>query len=144
MPVPVSYTEATLAEYMHNVLGAVADALGWSVAGDSYAEAITETLLACDVADIAQLSGADDMRKLRAIARREVWRAVVHATTAHYDMSADGLSAHRSQINEQAHKMLVAAEIDAALYDDTAGGWRVSAEKVSHEDDPYAEREAGE
>jgi len=69
---------------------------------------------------------------------------VVQATTAHYDMSADGLSARRSQINEQAHKMLVAAEVDAAPYDDTAGGWRVSAEKVSHEDDPYAEREAGE
>lgn len=130
MPVPTSYTEEQLATFMHGCLGDVATELGWSVDGGSYSEAVTEALLAYDVADIAD---ATDMRKLRALARREAWRAAVASLAARYDFTADGASHHLSQIHAAAQAALAAAEADAARYD-TA--YQVTATPV-HYGDPY-------
>lgn len=129
MPVPTSYTEANLATFMHGCLGDVATELGW-LAASSYSEAVTETLLAYGVTDIA---GATDMRKLRALARREAWRAAVGSLASRYDFTADGASHHLSQVYSQAQHALAAAEADAVRYD-TAH--QATLTKI-HYGDPY-------
>lgn len=137
MALPASYTEAELAAYMHSVLGSVATALGWSVAGESYVEPVNETLAAYGVDDIAAISGRANIVKLRALARREVWRAVVAQSAAHYDVTADGASLTRSQIQAQAREQLRLAEIDCLTYDPA---YRVSVTGIDH-NDPYKPEE---
>jgi len=117
MALPASYTETSLATYMHTLLGPVALTLGWSVAAGSYDEPVNEALGAYGVDDIADVTGRANIVKLRVLARREVWRAVVQATASHYDVNADGSSRHRSQIQAQAREALALAEIDALPYD---------------------------
>lgn len=114
MAAPTAYTEETLKAYMHTVLGAVATALEWSVAGGQYDEPVNEVLLAYDVTDIAN---ATNVRKLRALARREAWRAAVNSLASNYNFSADGARHDLSQVYEQAQKQLEAAEADTLAYD---------------------------
>ena len=60
MAIPAGYTEATLKEYMHTVLGPVATTLGWTVADGDYDEAANEAVAAYgvdDVAAVARLAG---------------------------------------------------------------------------------------
>jgi hypothetical protein len=117
MSIPASYTETTLATYMHTILGPVAATLGWSVAAGSYDEPVNEALAAYGVDDIADISGRANITKLRALARREVWRAVMQATASHYDVKADGANRSRSQIHTQAKAAYELACIDALSYD---------------------------
>jgi hypothetical protein len=132
MAIPTSYTEATLKAFMHAELREVATALGWTVVAGSYDEPLIETLLAYGVSDIV---AATDIRKLRALARREVWRAVASATAGDHDFSAEGASYSRSQIHAQALAMLTRAESDAGRYD-AGGGYAVTISKT-HYADPY-------
>lgn len=139
MALPSAYTETELATYMHAILGPVAATLGWSVAAGSYDEAINETLGAYGVDDIADVATRANIVKLRTLARREVWRAVVQATASHYDVNADGSSRHRSQIQAQALVALERAEIDALPYDAayTVGVHPVHYGRYGDERDPY-------
>jgi len=133
MTAPTSYTEDQLKGFMHRTLGAVASVLNWDVFTNAYDEAAIETLLAYGVDTIAE---ATDMRKLRALARREVWRAVMHETVGDFDFSADGGSYNRSQIHAQAVTQFSRAADDALEYDDI--NWRVSVATLTQEYDPYA------
>lgn len=136
MSAPTSYTEATLATYMHSVLGDVATTMGWSAGTASYGEAVNETLLAYGVDSISSISGRDGIAKLRALARVEAWRQVISNTAGGYDFSADGASYSRSQMHEQALASMRVAEADAMQY----GGYGYEAifQNLEHVQDPYA------
>lgn len=100
---PIAYTDAQLASFMHGALQDTASDLGWTATVERYQAAIDETLLAYGVADVGQ---ATDIPKLRAIARREVWALVVAATVNAIDYDADGGSFKQEQLHKHAVAML--------------------------------------
>lgn len=116
MALPTAYTEGELKAYMHSTLGAVAIALGWTVAAGDYDQAVSITLRACGVSDIAN---ALDMVKLETLARREAWAAAMRETAGDYDYSADGATYDRSQMHEQIKAQYELAVADALSYDDS-------------------------
>jgi hypothetical protein len=130
MAAPTAYTEEMLREYMQAELGAVVTALGWSLADGNYDEPVNETLLAYGVASIAL---ATEVRKLRALARREAWRTAAAQAAGMHDFSADGSSFSLAQIQEMALKALALAESEAARYE---GAFTVTPIAV-HYGDPY-------
>lgn len=83
MAPPTSYTEESFKEFLHDNLGDskdLAQILGWTVAGGDYDEILNETLLAYGASDIAQVSGASNIRLLRAHGRVQLWRTVAGRT----------------------------------------------------------------
>src|SRR5512138_337717 len=116
MPIPASYTEKTLAEYMHAMLGKTAKALdlhfGPNDAGD-YVEAVNDALLAYGTEDIGAISGIRNIKKLRSLALVCAWQYVMNNFTALYDFSADGAKYDRSQMVANARKSLELAEAAA-------------------------------
>jgi hypothetical protein len=120
---------------MAGVLGYVASALAYTDP-TSYEEAVNEALLEYGVDDIADVTGRENIRKLRAVARVMVWRQVVRDTTGDFDFSADGGRYSRSQINEQARESLKLAESEAMALGALAG-YVVGIDAVSHIHDPY-------
>lgn len=85
MPVPTSYTESQLKDYMLSVTSRVATAIqDWTAS--NFAEAVTDTLIAYGVDDIAD---AEEIGKLRGLARVFAWQAMVEATAAQFDSSTD-------------------------------------------------------
>jgi hypothetical protein len=140
MPIPTTYTEKQLAEFMHLTLGKVAEALGLHFgpedAGD-YAVAVENTLLAYGADDIATISGTESIRKLRALASVCAWRYAVTNFAALYDFSADGASYSRSQLFAQAKESLDLAEDQAVPY---AASYAAKIVPVDHKHDPYRVR----
>lgn len=137
MAIPAAYTEETLSLFMHKTIQAVADVLNWSVAAGSYEEAVNNTLLSVGVDDIGEVQGRAALGALRAVARVEVWRAVLAASAADFDFDADGGRFSRSQIHEMAKTNLALAEADAASYSPT---YRVVVDRVIYRNDPYSYR----
>lgn len=131
MPLPVTYTETTLAEYMHSALGDTAVALGWT-APDSYDEAVNETMLAYGTTDLSQVAGSANLRRLRAYARVEAWRQAMQYTAADFAFSADGASYSRDQIHEHAKAQLALAEADLLRM-----GFRIATDRLRYVHDPY-------
>ncbi len=129
MSAPTTYTEASLAQYMADVLGPVGLALGLA-APDSYQEAVNETILQYG-ADT--LSNAPDIRKVRALARVQAWQMVVSATAGDFDVKAADQTFSRSQVHAQALKNLEAARSDAFWCDPA---YRVEREALNVQD-PY-------
>lgn len=140
MPVPTSYTEATLADYMHAVLGPVGVALNYMPA-TAYREPITETLLTYGTTDIATIAGAANLRKLRTLARVEVWRMVVGHVSGDFDFTADGATFSREQLHAMATANLKQAMADAEVYDEADAAfdssYRVGKDRVTYPQDPY-------
>lgn len=130
-PIPVSYSEETLAAYMLAVLADVGSVLGFD--GDEFDEAINDTLLAYGEDDIAD---ATDIAKLRALARVEAWKLALIAAAARYDVSDGTQSLKRSQILSQIKSALAVAVDDASAYtgDDSNVVGRAT---VVYADDPY-------
>lgn len=135
MAAPDSYSEATLAEYMHAALGELATVMGYTAAS-SYTEAVNEALLEYGADSIASISGRENIRKLRAIARVMALRKVVYDTTGDYDFEADGGRYDRSQVNKQAQAALALAESEAMALGALAG-YVVGVDSVVHVHDPY-------
>lgn len=77
MPTPTSYTELSLKEYLHGCTQRAGLNLGWSVADGSYDETVADTELTLGTA----VTETTNIRALRAVARRELWRAVMQATS---------------------------------------------------------------
>lgn len=144
MSIPASYTEKTLAEYMHVMLGKVAKALDLHFdpngPGD-YAEAVNDTLLAYGAEDIATITGTNNIQKLRALARVAAWQHVVTNFAALYDFSADGASYNRNQLFKNAQEALKLAERAAVVY---GSNYVARVRKVDHVHDPYAVRDIDE
>ena len=140
MPYPSSYTEATLKDYMHTVLADVATVLGWGTA-THYGEAVNEAVAAYGVSDVTTIAGTENLYKLRALARREVWRAACGALAAKFDFSADGHSVKRSDLYNHAKEELARAEADAMPFD-SYSGYNVGTAEVEYSDDWYEPPEA--
>jgi hypothetical protein len=139
VPVPTAFTEAALADYLHDVLGQTADALGLSPGGDtdgrgSLAPAVWQTVWAYGDG-ITAPGQADDLPRLLALARREAWRLAAGRAAGEFDFSSAGTSETRSQLRRHIADQLKAAEDDAAQYDAAAG---LAAAAVFRPHDPYA------
>ncbi len=136
MPVPTSYTEAAFADYLASVLGDLAGALGWDAGSTQVIEAVNDALLESDTSNIASVT---DIRGLRALGRRAIWRAVVQATAGNYSFATYEQRFDRQQVNEQAREMLKIAEGDCQALglavDDLVFGARVF--RVQRPHDPY-------
>ena len=141
MPIPTSYTEKTLAEYMHTMLGKTAQALSLQLSPDGagdYAEAVNDALLLYGAEDISTITGVAAIQKVRALARVAAWRHVVNNFAALYDFSADGGNYRRGQLFENAQASLKAAERRALPYDPN---YSIRIRKVDPVHDPYSVRD---
>ncbi len=139
MAYPAAYTEQSLAEYMHATLGAMATRLSWTVDDGHYDEAVNEAIAAYGTDDVEGITERDNLRKLRALARREVWRLVVQSLAAYYEFSTDGQSFKPNQMSTQAQAALAQAEADcAALGVGDDANYTVSVDSVIYPSDPYS------
>ena len=137
MATPLSYSEIELATYMAGVAGEIVTILGWTASDTHFVEAVNEALLAFGADDISTITGADNIRKLRATARREIWRAIVAGLTSYHDYSApDGQSLKESQLQTQAETALAQAEADCQALGVDAGGYAVGVTRVCYPDEP--------
>jgi hypothetical protein len=138
VPVATQYTEGAFAEYLVSVLDGLASTLDWNSGDPRVQEALADALLEYGDTTIGNISGTDNLRKLRALGRRAIWRAVVQASVGHYsftDVAQQKFS--REQVNEQARKMLELAELDCRAAGADAG-YAVSLVSISRPHDPYA------
>ncbi len=127
MAIPTSYTEQSLMNYMHEALSGVGDVLGFDPP-HAYAEPVNEALLVYGTDDIATVTGATNIRKLRAIARVEAWRKVMATTSGDYDFRReDGAQYSRSQAYAQAEGMFNQALKEARSLGVTAYQTNVAA-----------------
>ena len=132
MAAPTSYTNVTLAGFMHDQLGNVAQVLGFHNPG-SYLEAVNEVMITIGVTDV-QLEDEIDLIRLRTLARREAWRMVVHATGAAYNFSVAGDSYNRAELHRFALEMYTLYTIEALSFDPT---YAMDVVPVDHIHDPY-------
>jgi len=149
---PATLTEPWLAQYLHTVLGTVADVLGLSPGGDddargSYDVAILHTVLAyygdAYLAGDA-LSGATDLQRLLVLARREAWRLAAGRAAGEFDFASAGTSESRGQLYKQITAELARAEAEAAGYDTAQGAFALGIDAVFRPHDPYASLSADE
>lgn len=112
--VPESITDEELGQWMLRTVGArIARVLGWETLA-SVTDIIIDALVAYGVDTVAQV---DDVPRLKALARVELWRAVVEQTSGEtYLAMPDGIRAYGHQINQQAVRALAVAERAAAIY----------------------------
>jgi hypothetical protein len=133
MASPTSYTEIDLAVYMASIAGEIMTYLGWTAEENQVAEAVNETLLAYGTDDISTITESTNIRKLRAVARREIWRAIVNALASFIDYSApDGQALKESQLQTQAAAALALAESDCDALGIDAGGYTVETSTVCY------------
>lgn len=137
--IPVSYTEAELSTLMITQLSAIAGVLGWTTSTAEVADAVIDTLLAYfgTAGTNSVIANATDIRKLRVLAYRAIWRAAVAALTAKYTFSTDGQSFQRSDMMKRAAEMLEKAEADAAVFD-TSTAPTVGVTTFRYPADPYS------
>lgn len=119
MAVPDPYTEPALMQFMHAEMGEVAAQLGWTVAASSYQPAVDEALLAYGETDISQITGASNLIKLRALARREAWRLAATSLAGEVDFRLGDLSVQWGPLRQRVADALKAAQAAAAPYDST-------------------------
>ena len=129
MTIPVIYTEATLADFMHAELGATATEMGWTAAL-SYNEAVNSAILEYGVATIALCT---NIVKIRAIARYCAWYAVVQAVAADHIYDSAG-AVKPSNFHEQALKTLQMAYTDAFKY---LSSTAMVITSLRYKEDPY-------
>ena len=137
MALPTAYTEAELAAFIHAELGGVATALGWTVDGGSYDEAVNDALYLANVSDIATVTSRDAVFQLRRLAMLAAWRRVVAAVSLDYDFSADGGKYSRSQVATQAAARVRELETETAGY---RADYAVVIQRGDHTHNPYQER----
>lgn len=137
MPVPTVYTEATLAAFMKDTLGEVADLLGWTASGyavDSFRPMVEDALVAYGVGTI---ENALNITKLRAAAKVAAWSGAMTALVTRYDFQSEQQSFSRSQMAKTAKEMLNRAESEAASVG-VLPGWSVESSHLAFVLDPYA------
>lgn len=113
MELPSVYDATNLANFMHGVLGEddAARDLNWSVAQGDYDEPVVETMLAYGVDDLGSVTGLENIRRLRAIARRELWRTVMQRTVYKTDTNTEGGNEAHSQLHRHARQMFEMAGV---------------------------------
>lgn len=136
MPAPTTYTEAQLKAYANTVLGSMAATLGWTVGAGSYDEVINEVLIDLNISDISAQAGLGSVNILRAVTRRETWKAVVGALADRFNFEADLQRFDRSQMQKMAIEALHRADADCqqlGIGFDRA----IKVFSINHTDDPY-------
>lgn len=136
MTIPTSYDATTLADYLVLVLGEIATILGWDASTPQVAEAVTDTLLAYPVTDIADLTTPTQMQRVRALGAVMAWRAAVRSLSARYDVAEDTSRGDRSQAHKMALENLALAESYAG--ECGIGLVRVERQPILYVDDPYS------
>jgi hypothetical protein len=110
---PSSYTEITLGQYVLNVLGQMAAYIGWTDAAHA-GEVVNDILLELGVDDISTISGSENIRHLRAVARYHAWKTAAELTSGKYDFSTgDSGSFKRSQMHTMAQENAEKARAEA-------------------------------
>lgn len=120
MALPTSYTEAALKTYAdgEHVLGKIADIFRWTVAGGDYDEIVNDALGLYGENTIANITGVENVKKLRAATRVAAWRAALQAATVYYDYrDMSGNNWTRSQLMKHIKDALALAESDAQALD---------------------------
>lgn len=136
MAFPTTYSEATLIDYMHSVIGQeVADLFAWVVA-TSYEEAFNDALLIYGIDDtqLASVTGIVNVQRLRTAACIAVWRQVVSHATAKFAISADGDSHQLNQVADMAIKNLARCEADGVRM---LEGGKIRVGKLNTVQSPY-------
>lgn len=136
--IPTAYTEGEIAAYMITSLTKVAGVLEWTASSGEVLDAVIETLLAYfgEAGAESTIDHATDIRKLRVLARRAIWRAAVVALGTEYTFSTDGQSFQRSDMAKYASAMLATAEADAAAFD-TGTAQPITMMTLRYPADPY-------
>lgn len=138
MSEPGAFTVEECALFCAQLAGPIGDALGWYAAAGDYQPVIDAALLAYgDPFDLAQISGADPIKKLRALLRVEVWRRICDYTAGDFDFKADGGTFSRSQVYAQAVSQLHRAEADAIAF---VPAYQVTPIRMEYKNDPYQYR----
>lgn len=135
--IPVAYTELTIAQYMHGLLGKMAAVLGFAeptTDAGAYQEAVNEVMLALGVSD---LESAPDIRKVRALAAREAWKLALDNLATAIDYSADGSRFDRSQLSLQAQAALNRAVSECFGLGVGIGAYTVDITNIDYKNDPY-------
>ena len=145
MPVVTTLTENDVKEYMQNVLGDTASKLGWSVGGNDFDEPTNEVLYSLEQADFSFVTTQALVRKVRAIARVEVWRAATYYT-AHEVTHATGApgtgQTSRSVVYSHCKEMFELAKSQyVELYPDDQPDASVQRWAVTYDGDYYANAE---
>lgn len=108
MAIVTSYTEDALKVYLAAVLGDTATYLKWTVADGDYDEVVNEALYSYGADAIGDISGRANIRKLRMIARRELWRAVMAAASRKHSITSSspgGGSTNEGMVFDHAKEM---------------------------------------
>ena len=145
MALPTTYDESSLKQYMEDVLGKTADKLGWSVANDDFDEPVFEVLFILDRDDFSYAdNNRSEIRKIRIIARQEVWRAAMYYTAheASFSTGAPGTGqTTRNTIHEHCKTMFEKARSEVSEnYPDLAsdsGSWAVERYPIRYDGDYY-------
>ena len=136
MPLPTAYSETLFADYLVSQIDQVAAVLDWDAGSVAVLEAVNDALLDLGETDIAAVS---DLRGLRAVGRRAIWRAVAQATAGDYSITDNGQRLERQQAHAQALAMLKVAEADCQMLgigaDETA--FAVQIMRAVRPADPY-------
>ena len=128
MPAPAIYTEVSLAAYMHDVLALTAPLLSLTLTGNggvgSYVETVNDVVLAYHGNATGTIAEADNIIKLRALAKREAWRLAAGRAAALYDAASEDQRAEFSQLHKQALAQLELATkaADAIINPPSSGG----------------------
>lgn len=134
MPLPTQYSEAVFADYLASVLDEVGSVLGWDAGSVQVIEAVNDALLDLGVTDIALATTARQIRGLRALGRRAIWRGVVQAVAAKYDFSDSDAKFTRSQIQAMALEALKQADNDCLEF---SPSYAATIVRISRPQDPY-------
>lgn len=134
MPLPAQYSEATFADYLTSVLDEVGTVIGWDAGSVQVIEAVNDAVLDLGVATIAEATTPRQMRGLRALGRRAIWRAVVQAVSGKYDFRDSDATFSRSQIHEMAMASLNLAETESMEFNPQ---YSATVMRVSRPHDPY-------
>lgn len=146
MAVPTVYTEDELADYMIGLAGEIAtQKLGWTI--DDLYEAVNDTLLAYGETDISLITGATNIRYLRLLARRELWKAIMQATAHEFSFGAalpGSTNTSRQQLHEHAKQMFYEAQIELSAEFGTNDVSRVVGIATVDYSDPYSDEDITE
>lgn len=141
MPLPTSYTEDALAEFMYRQIDNFTQIFGWTdTTAPPYPDTVNDVLRYAGVTDISE---ATNMATLEASARVAIWRAVVRRAATEYDYVSDSQTFYRSQLYKQAAAELAIAEAhltdtEEATGEGGGGGGSIGVGRFVRLDDPYA------
>lgn len=145
MAIPTSYTEEELKTYMETVLGPTATKLSWSVSAGHFDEPVNEVLFFLGE---SAFSFADDnqtlVKKLRMVARMEVWRAAAFYTAheASFSVGSPGTGqTSRADVHRHCKEMFTDAKSELEqtfpeLFSETS--WAVERIPVEYDGDYYS------